>query len=319
MYNGGDLMAGLSSILARAGLATGAIGNLSGFNGSSGYSSAEDYSHANGFSDQNSWSYGQSASSAYTNMDAWSRANNFSDSWEEGQNWSRSHGETGGYSNTDAYGENGGRTYGREASAQDILNAAEANRIQQDLWSMQAEYNAEQARISRDWQQQMSDTYYQRLVDDLKKAGLNPILALNGYGASLPGGATANTGLASAYKANAYAESENYGYNKSTGRSENWGYNDSESYGYNKGGSHGEGSSSSQQTSRSRSSSSSSDRSESSGHSENKSDSYGTSASQTTNNIREIASKTADVGKKAVGALKDIYDNATSGKKAYSR
>lgn len=51
--------------------------------------------------------------------------------------------------------------------------------------------NADQAQAQMDFQERMSSTAHQREVDDLKKAGLNPILSANA-GASTPGGAMAN-------------------------------------------------------------------------------------------------------------------------------
>ena len=72
------------------------------------------------------------------------------------------------------------------------------------LIRMQYEYNEnnairaqkfeeEQAQKLRDWQEYMSSTSYQRAIEDLTKAGINPLLAISSLtGASTPSGAMAS-------------------------------------------------------------------------------------------------------------------------------
>lgn len=56
----------------------------------------------------------------------------------------------------------------------------------------ESEFNAAEAQKNRDWQTEMSNTEIQRRIVDLKKAGLNPVLAVTQGGASTPSGSTAS-------------------------------------------------------------------------------------------------------------------------------
>lgn len=99
----------------------------------------------------------------------------------------------------------------------DIADAANRNNMQMQKDAQ--EYNADQARIdrefqasqvtgqqsynsleaqkNRDYQTQMSNTAYTRAVSDMKNAGLNPMLTVTQGGASSPSGATASGAAAS--------------------------------------------------------------------------------------------------------------------------
>lgn len=58
-------------------------------------------------------------------------------------------------------------------------------------------FNAEEAQKARDYSTLMSNTQYQRGVEDMKSAGLNPALAYSQGGASSPSGASASGASAS--------------------------------------------------------------------------------------------------------------------------
>lgn len=129
---------------------------------------------------------------------------------------------SGGSSNT---AQSISQTYGTAATQASVANAASANQAAMAAWREQAAYNAEQARLNRDWQERMANSVYQRTIADMKKAGINPILAAGmGLGTAAVGsGATASVSNPSTYMANAYADqnSASFSQGSSWNQSEN--------------------------------------------------------------------------------------------------
>lgn len=82
-----------------------------------------------------------------------------------------------------------------EATFLDYLNNLysgnlDYNRIL-ELSNIQQNFNKNEALANRLWQEQMSNTAYQRQAQDLKLAGYNPALVLGSGGASTPSGSSA--------------------------------------------------------------------------------------------------------------------------------
>ena len=67
------------------------------------------------------------------------------------------------------------------------------------MFERQMAFNAEEAQKQRDWMQMMESTKYQRAVNDMETAGLNPVLAVTGGGISAGsgGGSAASVGAPS--------------------------------------------------------------------------------------------------------------------------
>lgn len=74
------------------------------------------------------------------------------------------------------------------------------NQMMEEDRNQRQQFNADQATLDRAWQEQMSNTSYQRQVADMNKAGINPMLLINkAGGASTPTGAVASTGGTAGY------------------------------------------------------------------------------------------------------------------------
>lgn len=94
--------------------------------------------------------------------------------------------------------------------------------------SVAMNFNSTEAMKNREWQEHMSNTAYQRAVEDMKKAGLNPILAFQNGGASTPGGSAATISGASmgAPSSSALGVSRSSGFVPNAYESESWSQSD---------------------------------------------------------------------------------------------
>lgn len=87
-----------------------------------------------------------------------------------------------------------------QAYSTNMFNAEQAaiNRdFQREASGQQMWFNAAQADITRQWDEKMSNTAFQRAVGDMTSAGLNPMMTVSQGGASSPSGPAASAGMPS--------------------------------------------------------------------------------------------------------------------------
>lgn len=93
-------------------------------------------------------------------------------------------------------------------------NSAEAQ-IQRHWQAQENErvrdFNSAEAQKQRDFEKEMSSTAYQRMVTDLKEAGLNPLLAYSNGGASTPTGSSASASSGSGSSASSSSSAASFG------------------------------------------------------------------------------------------------------------
>lgn len=77
-----------------------------------------------------------------------------------------------------------------------LVGGAQSNSARRSEATRSGQFNQASAREQMDFQERMSNTAHVRQMDDLKKAGLNPLLSAKYGGASSPGGSSATRPMA---------------------------------------------------------------------------------------------------------------------------
>jgi hypothetical protein len=81
---------------------------------------------------------------------------------------------------------------GIASGALGVIGQGSANAANAQQNELARKFSAKEAAKQRDWAKGMSNTAYRRAMFDMKKAGLNPMLAFSQGGASTPAGGQAS-------------------------------------------------------------------------------------------------------------------------------
>lgn len=183
------------------------------------------------FGDIANLSTSASQSAGGSNQGAINSAMNYSNNVADAGSWSKAFSDSWSY----------GATYGSEATAKSYAEALRAHSRQQEFYDQAKAYNAEQAELQRYYNALMADTTYQRSVEDMKKAGINPILAASfGLSAdSVNSGAAASVSAPQTFMGNTYADQRSASQSHSESASGSWSHSEGNSVGESHGNSWG--------------------------------------------------------------------------------
>lgn len=134
-----------------------------------------------------------------------------------------------GQSAANSWQQSASQTDAASARAFSAEQATLAYKRQKELMQMEMDYNTREAEKQRQWELNNANTIYTRSIQNMKEAGINPILAANMglSGASVGSGATANISGATAPMAQSFMDTSS----ASAGGSQSYGENHGSSWG----------------------------------------------------------------------------------------